>query len=478
MLRYCSFANKRTLLLPLLLRVMFLTVMFLTVMFLTVLLVMLASGSARALSLTEAYALALQHDPTFQAAIKEQEAGQEEKNLGLAELLPKVLISYQNAPQNWQEMESHSVDMRGRKVSESRDRKYNSYSGAVILTQPLIDFEAWARYRTRQAYTLMSDARFRADSQQLAVRVVNSYVAVAYAQDRLEQVARQKTAYEEQLERNQKLFSSGEGTRTDVAETQTRYSQVRADELMVQDELDAAIRDLQLLVGVPLPAGLPVNRLSNAPQFKAIKRDIGRYVDWEQQALSQNPQLAAARQKVDVAYHDINRNRAGYLPKLELYASHSENKSSSDNSIDQKYQTDSIGLRVSMNLYNGGGTAAAVRQSAANYGKTKYEMDAQAGETLNALRRNYNAYVNGEKRIRAYETAVEAAELQVRATQKSVALGQRVNVDVLNAEQQLYTVRRELSQAKYDYMKAWIGLLNESGQLNGEHIKLIADYFG
>ncbi|MBD2797278.1 TolC family outer membrane protein [Xenorhabdus sp. 18] len=446
--------------------------------FLSILLLALSPRSASALSLTEAYALALQHDPTFQAAIKEQEAGQEEKNLGLAELLPKLSLSYQNAPKNWQQMESQSFDPRGRSVRESRDRQYHSYSGAVILTQPLIDFEVWARYRTRQAYALMSDSRFRADSQQLAVRVVNHYVAVAYAQDRLAQVVQQRAAYEAQLERNQKLFSSGEGTRTDIAETQARYSQVLADELAVQDELDAAMRDLQLLVGIPLPVDLPVNRLSDAPRFNPLKLDLAHYTDWEQRALRQNPQLAVARQKVEVAHHDIARSRAGYLPKLELYASHSENKSSSDNSIDQKYRTDSLGLRVSMNLYNGGGTAASVRQSAANYGKTKFEMDAQTGEILNALRRHYNACVNGEKRIRAYEMAVEAAALQVKATQKSVALGQRVNVDILNAEQQLYTARRELSQAKYDYMKAWIGLLNESGQLNGEHIKLIADYFG
>ncbi|WP_319925509.1 TolC family outer membrane protein [Xenorhabdus littoralis] len=463
MLKYHYLVNKCSLLLLLLL---------------TVLWSILFPCSVKALSLTEAYALALQNDPTFQAAIKEQEAGQEEKNLGLAELLPKLSLSYQNAPKNWQKMESHSVDRWRRTVKERRDRQYDSYNGAIILTQPLFDFEAWARYRTRQAYALMSDARFRADSQQLAVRVVNSYVTVAYAQDKLAQIMQQRAVYEEQLERNQKLFSSGEGTRTDVAETQTRYSQVLADELTVQDELDAAIRDLQLLVGISLPMDLPVNRLSDAPHFKAIKLNSERYADWEKLALHQNPQLAAARQKVDMAYQDIERNRAGYLPKVELYASHSENKSSSDNSIDQKYRTDSVGLRVSMNLYNGGGTAAALRQSAANYGKTKYEMDAQTGEILNALRRNYNACVNGEKRIRAYETAVEAAALQVKATQKSVALGQRVNVDILNAEQQLYTARRDLSQAKYDYMKAWIGLLNESGKLNGEHIKLISDYFG
>ncbi|WP_244590152.1 TolC family outer membrane protein [Xenorhabdus innexi] len=438
----------------------------------------LHSAPVRALSLTEAYALALHHDPTFQAAIKELEVGQEEEALGRAELLPKLSMSYQNAPKNWQQAESNSLDRRGNTVKEHHDRQYDSYSGVLILTQPLFDIEAWARYQTRKAYALMSDARFRADSQQLAVRVVNSYVAVAYEQDRLAQIEQRRMAYEKQLELNQKLFTSGEGTRTDIAETQARYSQVQADELTVRDELDAAIRDLQLLVGMPLPTDVPVTRLSNVEHFKTINLTFERYADWEQAALRQNPQLAVARQKIDAAYYDIKRSRAGYLPKLELYASHSENKSGTDNTINQKYRTDSIGVRVSMNLYNGNGTLASVRQSAANYDKTKYEMEAQAGETLNALRRHYNGCVNGQKRIRAYEAAVKAAELQVQATEKSVLLGQRVNVDVLNAEQQLYAARRELSQAKYDYMKSWIGLLNESGQLSSEHIQLLSHYFG
>ncbi|MBD2784890.1 TolC family outer membrane protein [Xenorhabdus sp. DI] len=465
MLRYFRVANRRTLLFPLCSAMLLIGAS-------------IFSGFASALSLTEAYALALQNDPTFQMAIKEWEAGQEEKNLGLAELLPKLSFSYQNVPKNWQKMESHSVSRLGKSIKEDREQQYNSYSSSIILTQPLIDFEAWARYQIRQSYALMSDARFRADSQQLAVKVVNSYIAVAYAQDRLAQIVQQRVDYEEQLQQNQKLFSSGEGTRTDVAETQTRYSQVFADELTVKDELDAAIRDLQLLVGIPLLTDLPVNRLSDAPEFKIIKLDLKHYADWEQLALRHNPQLVAARQKVEAAHHDIERNRSGFLPKVELYASHSQNKSSSDNSIDQKYRTNSVGLRVSMNIYNGGGTSAALRQSIANYGKTKYEMDVQVGNILNSLRKNYNAYINGEKRIQAYEIGVKAALLQVDATRKSVILGQRVNVDILNAEQLLHTARQNLSQAKYDYIRAWIGLLNESGQLNDEHIKLITHYFG
>ncbi|MBS9424957.1 TolC family outer membrane protein [Photorhabdus caribbeanensis] len=439
--------------------------------------VSLFSFPAWSLSLTEAYALALENDPTFLAAVKEREGGEEYEKLGRAELLPKVIMSYQNSPRNWQHMESVGYDLWGRKTTSSRDRQYSSYNAAVVLTQPLIDFEIWARYKASQAHTLMSNERFRANFQQLAVRVVNAYVDVAYAQDQIDLVIRQKMAYEKQLELNKKLFISGEGTRTDVVETQSRYSQAIADEIAAKDDLDAAIRSLQLIVGAPLPVDLPVQRLSDKKRFHILRLSPERYEEWEKLALANNPVLAASRQEVQAAYHEVQRNRAGYLPRLEFYASHSENESSSDNTIDQKYRTDTIGLRMSMNIYNGGATSASVRQAAANYGRTKYDLDAQAGEILNALRRNYNQYLNSEKRISAYEMAVESASLQVDATSKSVALGQRVNVDVLNAEQQLYTARRDLSQAKYNYIKSWIGLLSEAGELKGEHLDKIAKYF-
>ncbi|AWK40606.1 TolC family outer membrane protein [Photorhabdus laumondii] len=437
----------------------------------------LFSFPAWALSLTEVYALALENDPIFLAAVKEREGGEEHEKIGRADLLPKVIMSYQQSPKNWQHTEYPRYNLRGGKTTESQDRQYRSYSAAVVLTQPLIDFEIWARYKASQAHTLMSNERFRADFQQLAVRVVNAYVDVAYAQDQIDLVIRQKMAYEKQLELNKKLFTSGEGTLTDVVETQSRYSQAIADEIAAKDDLDAAIRNLQLIVGVSLPVDLPVQRLSNKKRFQILKLLPERYEAWEELALANNPLLSASRQEVKAAYHEVQRNRAGYLPRLELYASHSENESSSDNTIDQKYRTDTIGLRMSMNIYNGGATSAAVRQAAAHYGRTKYDLDAQAGEILNALRRNYNQYLNSEKRISAYEMAVESASLQVDATSKSVALGQRVNVDVLNAEQQLYTARRDLSQAKYNYIKAWIGLLSEAGELKGEHLDKVAKYF-
>jgi protease secretion system outer membrane protein len=165
------------------------------------------------------------------------------------------------------------------------------------------------------------------------------------------------------------------------------------------------------------------------------------------------------------------------MPQVQLYASHSENDSSSDNTVNQKYRTDSIGVQVSMPIYAGGGVSASTRQAAARYGQAMYEMDTQVGSTLNDLRKQFNLCISSRAKLAAYELAVKSATTQVTATRQSVLAGQRVNVDVLNAEQQLYSAQRDLASAKYTYIKSWITLLSDSGTLDESDVKRVAQYF-
>ena len=193
--------------------------------------------------------------------------------------------------------------------------------------------------------------------------------------------------------------------------------------------------------------------------------------------MERNPQLASSRHGVDAARYDVERNRAGFMPQVQLYASHSENDSSSDNTVNQKYRTDSVGVQVSMPIYSGGGVAASTRQAAARYGQAKYELDAQVGSIMNDLRKQFNQCISSQAKLRAYELAVKSATTQVEATRQSVLAGQRVNVDVLNAEQQLYAAQKDLAEAKYTYIKAWISLLGEAGILTEKDISIVANYF-
>lgn len=437
---------------------------------------LMMSAPVYSLGILDAYSLALEKDPTFQAAIKEKEAGNENENIGRAGLLPKVSLNYQNAPRNWQTQKYQSSDIFGNVSDVTKRQQYRSYAGSVTLTQPIFDYEAYAKYKSGVAQSLMADDKYRGKYLDLAVRVISAYVGVAYAKDQIALAQAQKDAYKEQLALNDRLVSAGEGTITDVAETQARYSLAEAQLIEARDVLDSAQRELEVIIGIPLEQLDDLQPLREGT-FQVSPLPYTQFVDWEKVAMERNPQLAASRHGVDAARYDVERNRSGFMPQVQLYASHSENDSSSDNTVNQKYRTDSIGLQVTMPIYSGGGVAASTRQAAARYGQAKYELDAQVGNVINDLRKQFNLCISSQAKLLAYDYAVKSAKTQVEATRKSVLAGQRVNVDVLNAEQQLYGAQRDLAEAKYTYIKAWISLLSDSGTLNEKNISHVASYF-
>lgn len=434
------------------------------------------SAPVYSLGILDAYSLALEKDPTFQAAIKEKEAGDEAKNIGRAGLLPKVSLNYQNAPRNWQTQKYQTSDIFGNVSDVTKRQQYRSYAGSVTLTQPLFDYQAYAKYKTGVAQSLMADEKYRSKYLELAVRVISAYVSVAYAKDQIALAEAQKAAYKEQLALNDRLMAAGEGTVTDVAETQARYSLAEAQVIEARDVLDSAQRELEVIIGIPLDQ-LDALQTLRQGKFQVSPLRFTAFDDWQKLAMERNPQLASSRHGVEAARYDVERNRAGFMPQVQLYASHSENDSSSDNTVNQKYRTDSVGVQVSMPIYSGGGVAASTRQAAARYGQAKYELDAQVGSIMNDLRKQFNQCISSQAKLRAYELAVKSATTQVEATRQSVLAGQRVNVDVLNAEQQLYAAQRDLAEAKYTYIKAWITLLGDSGTLSEKDIASVAGYF-
>ncbi|EAO3076815.1 peptidase, partial [Salmonella enterica] len=242
------------------------------------------------------------------------------------------------------------------------------------------------------------------------------------------------------------------------------------------DDLDAAQRQLEWIVGVPLDQLSAFEVLRQGP-FQALTMTYLKFEEWEKKALEKNPLLAALRHGVEAAKYEIERNRAGFMPNIQLYASHSISNSSNDNTVNQRYNTSSIGLRVSIPLYDGGGTAASLRQATARYGQTQAEMDVQITSVINNLRKQFNLCLRSRAMIKAYELTVQSAREQVIATRQSVIAGQRVNIDVLNAQQQLFSAQQDLASAKYTYIKSWITLLGESGLLEENDVKQITNYF-
>ncbi|MBV6662542.1 TolC family outer membrane protein [Pseudomonas yamanorum] len=426
------------------------------------------SGSVQALGLLDAYDLALRNDPTFQAAIQEREAGEENRIIGRAGLLPNLSWSYNNSRNASEVTQSTAVG------NVTSDRDYRSYASTLTLQQPLLDYEAYARYRQGAAQALFADERFRGKSQELAVRVLSAYSQALLAQERIELSRAQKRAYAERLQLNERLLKGGEGTRTDLLETQARLSLAQAEEIESLDTQDAALRELEAIVGEPLQIEelAPLTRQFNIPPLEP-----NRFETWRDLAMANNPELKSQHHALDAAEYEVERKRAGHMPKVSLYASSRQTSSDSESSYNQKYDTNSVGIQVSLPLFAGGSVSASTRQAANQLSQAQYELDAQTARTLIELRKQFNLNTSGAAKVRAYEMAVSSATALVTATKKSVTGGERVNLDVLDAEQQLFTARRDLADARHAYLLARIQLKYFAGLLNEQDLRALARYF-
>ena len=427
-------------------------------------LLMACAGPVQAMGLLEAYDLAIRNDPTFQAAIEERAAGEENRALGRSALLPTLSWNYNNS-RNESEVTQ---------ASTRTDRDYRSYAATLTLQQPLLDYEAYARFRQGAAQALFSDERFRSKSQYLAVRVLSAYSQALLAQERIELSRAQKRAFAERLQLNQRLLEGGEGTRTDVLETQARLSMAVAEEIEAQDNQDAALRELEAMLGEPLQ----VEQLAPlVAHFVILPLEPQRFESWRELALANNPELASQHHALTSAEYEVERKRAGHLPKLSLYASSRQTSSDSESTYNQKYDTNSVGIQLTVPLFAGGSVSASTRQAARQLSQAQYELDAQTASTLVDLRKQYNLNSSAAAKVRAYEMAVASAGALVQATQKSVSGGERVNLDVLDAEQQLFSARRDLAEARYAYLLARVQLRYYAGVLNEGDLRQVAGYF-
>ena len=427
-------------------------------------LLMMCAGPVQALGLLQAYDLAIRNDPTFQAAIEERAAGEENRALGRSALLPTLSWNYNNS-RNESEVTQ---------ASTRTDRDYRSYAATLTLQQPLLDYEAYARFRQGAAQALFSDERFRSKSQYLAVRLLSAYSQALLAQERIELSRAQKRAFAERLQLNQRLLKGGEGTRTDVLETQARLSMAVAEEIEAQDNQDAALRELEAMLGQPLE----IEQLDPlTPRFAILPLEPQRFESWRELALANNPELASQQHALTSAEYEVERKRAGHLPKLSLYASSRQTSSDSESTYNQKYDTNSVGIQLTVPLFAGGSVSASTRQAARQLSQAQYELDAQTAATLVDLRKQYNLNSSAAAKVRAYEMAVESASALVQATQKSVSAGERVNLDVLDAEQQLFSAKRDLAEARYAYLLARMQLKYYAGLLNEGDLRQVAGYF-
>jgi protease secretion system outer membrane protein len=417
---------------------------------------------ASALGLMQAYEEAVQNDPAYRAAIHDNRASQEFRVIGRAALLPSVSSNY-TVNYNWQDFTQNAI---------TTQRNYESQSGGVQLRQPLINLGAVAGYRQGVSKTNQGDAQFSVESQDLIVRLVVGYADAKQAEDQLALAVAQLKAYAEQRQANERLLEKGEGTKTDLLETEARFHLAEAQVLEAQDNVMIAREALAAVIGREVTALDPLS-----DDFRVKPMHPARFDDWKEITLDNNPEIAAQRHAVDVAREEINKQRAGHFPRLDMVAALTRNKSDSPLLVGIDALTQSIGVQVNFPIYSGGNVSAVTAQAASNYEKAKADLDTKISRTLVELRKQYSLTLTSTSRIAALVKSVDSASVLVEATQKSIKGGVRTNLDLLITQQQLFVAKRDLTEARYNYLLGYLRLRKAAGIVGMGDLHDIAEYF-
>ncbi|MGF6092983.1 TolC family outer membrane protein [Pseudomonas sp. 18173] len=419
---------------------------------------------ADAMDLKQAWDLLQYQGPIYQASVHEKEAGQENRAIGKAGLLPQINASGYHNKVNGSQSQS-GID---------RDLHYDSKGANVRLRQPLFNKQKMAEYRQGQQRADYSNAVFDAKTQDAAVRLAESYFDVLLASETITLAKSKLTAFEEQLASAKRRMELGAGTITDIDESTARRDLADAELIEAQDNLINARRKLEEYIGET-----PESVTTLRPSFDTPPLLPSNLQDWLVKAQTDSPLIHARRYSSDLAAEEVNRARAGHWPTLDFIAGYTAGESQSLSELNQRNHYGSVGLEVNIPLYSGGGVSALTRQASANSDKAIDELDAARQEVITETTREYQGILSGAKRIRALEKAVESNERSLASTRKGFKEGgTSTNSDVLNAEELLFVARHDLFDAKIRYLMSRLRLASSVGSLGDDDINQVNDYLG
>lgn len=416
-----------------------------------------ASSWAQASDLLETFHAALLNDPVFAAARAKQQAAQEKLPQGRALLLPSVNFNANTAYNN------QATQYLGTFPFPNGAYSFNSNGYGVTVVQPLFRQQNWVAYNESELQVAQSVIELKIAEQDLILRVAQAYFDVLIAQDSVQLVEAQKTAISEQLEQAKRNFEVGSATVTDTLEAQSRYDLTGAQEIAARNDLEIKRSALQQLINATPQDLKPLGKdlQLETPQ----PADMEKWVDLAQLS---NLQLAIAQAGKEIAEKEVQRNRGGHYPTVDLVANYTQsNANGSGFGVGIDTTNKSVGVQLNMPLYEGGAVDSKWREAEANQERARQQLEDARRSAAQQTRQAYLGVASGIAQVKALKQAMTSSQSMLDASKLGHEVGVRTNLDVLNAEQQLYSTRRDLYQAQYNYLlsrlrlKAAVGALGE-----------------
>ena len=413
----------------------------------------LAAHSASAQSLAELYESARNYDAAFQSAKAQFEANVALADQSKAGLLPTIGFSSTVS----------RTDFNPQSGIAGGQRYFGARSYGITATQPLYRPGNLATYNQSQKQLLIADATLQAAEQDLIVRLSQAYFDVLASKDSLTLVKAQKTAVAEQLAAAKRNFEVGTSTITDTNEAQARFDLSRAQEIAAENDVRVKQLALNTLVG---KADLQPFGIRTGVTLPTLKdSDINQWVEASAQV---HPTVRSAQMALDVAALENDKSRAGHKPTIDGFLSATNSTSIAGSAVsttDTRSLSSQAGFTLTIPLFAGFATQNRLKQTLALEEKARVDLENAKRTVAQATRTAYLGVVSGLGSVNAYEAAEKSSQSALDSNKLGYQVGVRINIDVLNAQSQLYQTKKDLAAARYNVLLGQLKLRQANGSL-------------
>jgi outer membrane protein len=417
----------------------------------------LGTAGAQAQSLVELYEAARGYDTALQSSRAQYDASLAKADQAKAGLRPQAGLG---AGANW---------VNNRNDVTDSGRTSNTQNVTLSASQPL--YRPVNRYNDEQGQLSVAIARAQLDAaeQDLMVRTAQAYFDVLAAQDTLTFVQAQKTAVAEQLAAAKRNFEVGTTTVTDSREAQARFDLVLAQEIAASNDLRVKKLALDQLVGRTGASPRPLVAPVTLPAVQPADPE-----PWVIEAQRQHPLVRQADKAFEIAEVEVQKAQAGHKPTLDLVGQYQVARGPNSNfptAGNVRTNNASIGVQFNLPLYAGNAIENRVRETLALVEKSRADRETALRNIAQAIRSAYYGVVSGTGQVKALEAAEASSQSALDANKLGYQVGVRINIDVLNAQSQLFQTKRDLAVARYNVLVGQLRLKQAGGVLKAEDLQ-------
>ena len=352
--------------------------------------------------------------------------------------------------------------------SSARSGPYGltSKTMGVQVVQPIYKGgQIQAKIRSSQNRVLSERATLMSVEQTVLLSAATAFMDIIRDQANLELTINYQKILKNRLDIENRRLRIGENTKTDVSQAGSRLAEALAQRIQAENTVRASMSDYIRIVGRD-PGKLDNPAISiNLPNSLDDVMEAARTYD---------PDVIAAQYSVTAARDDVETVDGGLLPVVEAIGSATR---SWDPTITQR-KVDEASLQLKMTLPLDNGSVAARARGAR---QTVSQMLQQAEDTqrraVDRAVKSWNALTAIRAQIQARKAMVRSSNETLASLRTEVSIGVRTAIDLLNAEQEAFSARLSLVNAKHDEVILALTLAASVGRLTAQNLKLSVPYY-